>query len=158
MRDLSELNLNDGGEPVTRRPPSDRIISKFEMTYGISLPKDYITLLKFSNGGHPELETFAPPGSPPLSEWGVSHFFFLNEDRDGVEGLWWNTEIWQGWLGREYIPFASEGGGNPFLFHYDGAAEPKVVGCLFDDRNRIIPLAPDFATFIDGLYLDPDLI
>ncbi|HEX8223319.1 MAG TPA: SMI1/KNR4 family protein [Allosphingosinicella sp.] len=62
MRNLAELNLNDGGRPVDRAPPSAKAIAEFEREFSVSLPEEYIRLLTFSNGGHPELDTIAPMG------------------------------------------------------------------------------------------------
>ncbi len=64
MRNLSELNINERGKPVGRVAPSDRMIDAFESHFGLKLPTDYIILLRYANGGHPELDSFEPVGRP----------------------------------------------------------------------------------------------
>lgn len=45
MRNLSELSINEGGMPVTRAAPSERIIQEFEKQFGLKCQQ---TTLHFS--------------------------------------------------------------------------------------------------------------
>lgn len=157
MRNLVELNINEGGEAVRRAPPSPEIISAFEREFNVSLPSEYLELLMYSNGGHPELDTIKPMGRTDIDDWGVNHFCYLDEDREGVESLWVETKYWRPILGEKQIPFAADGGGNPFIL--DLVATPsRVVGCLVDEDFALVELAASFEEFIDRLELDQDYI
>ena len=64
MRDLSELNINDGGEQVQRSAPARDVVEAFQAQFDVALPLDYLRLLSYSNGGHPELDSIEPIGRP----------------------------------------------------------------------------------------------
>jgi hypothetical protein len=110
-----------------------------------------------SNGGHPELDTIKPMGRTDVEEWGVNHFLYLNEDRDGTESLWMETKYWQSILGEKQIPIAEDGGGNAFVFDLV-ATPPRVVVCIHDEDFALVELASSFVDFIDRLELNPDYI
>lgn len=157
MRNLSELNINECGKPVGRATPSDRVIDAFESYFSLKLPLDYVALLRYANGGHPELDTFEPVGRPGTARWAVNRFHYLNEDKNSPSSLWKATETWQHILGRDALPFASDGGGN--LFFLDLKTTPAVVKvCIHDENFRVVDLAPSFEVFIDGLAIDPEMI
>lgn len=157
MRDFAELNINEGGMRVQRDPPSQKIICEFEQHYGLTLPADYLALLRFSNGGHPELDSFKPKDWPAVSSWAVNAFFFLNEDKNSWESLWKETKEWRHILGEKMLPFAANGGGSPFVL--DLTASPAAVkACVHDENFLIVDLAPTFEAFIDGLHINPDYI
>ena len=155
MRNLRELNINEGGKRVNRPSPSNELIRAFEACYGITLPEDYVKLLRYSNGGHPELDTIAPIGRPGASPWAVNHFCHLSEDRTSAESLWAAMEEWRPVLGNKALPIAEEGGGNPFFLDLATPAA-AVKGCIHDDNFAVVELAPSFQAFIDGLSLDSD--
>ena len=41
MRDLSELNINEGGVPVGRPAPTEAVIGAFQARFGVVLPEGY---------------------------------------------------------------------------------------------------------------------
>ena len=43
MRDLKELNINDGGRPVKRPPPTDADFLFFEQNTGLLVPPDSVS-------------------------------------------------------------------------------------------------------------------
>ena len=89
-------------------------IEAFQSSFGITLPPDY---LMYANGGHPELSTYVEPGRTPReSNWAVSRFYYLNHDRESVEGLWSAAEHWRTILGMWALPIAADGGGNQFFW------------------------------------------
>ena len=151
MRNLAELNINKGGEPVTRPAPSDELIAEFEKEFGVTMPDGLRALLKFSNGGHPEASSVGGKDG----DHGVNHFFHLTPDRQSVESLWSEMAHWQPILGEDYLVFANNGGGDVYVI--DLAEEPPDVGLAFHDEDLIITVAPDFETFIDELEINPDL-
>jgi hypothetical protein len=55
MRDLREINLKPA-----RPAPTDAQVADFEAHFGVSLPADYLTMLRHANGGGLELNCFQP--------------------------------------------------------------------------------------------------
>jgi len=157
MRNLSELNINEGGRPVPRPAPNQPVVAAFESHFGLKLPSAYSALLQHANGGHPELDSFKPIGTPGAATWSVNRFYHLDDERTSPSNLWSTTENWQRILGKSALPFASDAGGNQFFLDL-GANPPTVKGCLHDERFRVVDLAPSFEAFIDNLEIDPDMI
>jgi hypothetical protein len=157
MRDLSELNMNQGGKPVTRLPPSEIDIQQFEAEFDVVLPADYVAFLNHSNGGHPELDSIAPEARSDLPTRGVDHFYFLNDDRVGPHSLWRGATVWRSLLGPNYVAFAEDAGGNPFLF--DLSTSPLAVStCIHDDGLSLLKISSSFGDFVDALECDPDML
>jgi hypothetical protein len=161
MRKLEELNINKGGKPVQRPAPTNSIIAEFQQKYGVTLPEDYLRLLRHSNGGHPELDSYLPGGESEeedeVETWAVNDFYFLNEDRTSDCSLWRAMEEWRSTLGPSKLPFACDGGGNQFFLDLSVQPSPVKV-CIHDEDFYQLDLAPSFADFIDGLALNPDYI
>ena len=157
MRNLAELNLNDRGERVERAPPAPEIIAAFEREFNVTLPSEYIELLTYSNGGHPELDSIAPMGRTDIAKRAVDHFFYLNEDQEGPASLWAAARAWRPTLGEKRVPIATDGGGNPFVLD-TATTPPKVSTCLHDEGFALVEVAASFSEFIDNLELDPDMI
>jgi SMI1 / KNR4 family (SUKH-1) len=157
MRDLSELNMNQGGKPVTRAPPSEDEIQTFETEFNAVLPEDYVAFLNHSNGGHPELDSVQPEGQNDHPARGVDHFYFLSSDRVSPQALWRGATAWRKLLGNSFVAFAEDAGGNPFLF--DLSTDPLAVcTCLHDDELAIVKVSSSFGAFIDALEFDPDMV
>ena len=157
MRDLAELNLNDGGKRVDRAPPSREVVLAFEREFGVSLPPEYIGLLTYSNGGHPELDSIAPMGRRDIAMRAINRFFHLNEDQESPASLWTAARTWRPILGEKQIPIAADGGGNPFILDMS-TSPPTVSACLDDEGLARVEISPSFSEFIDSLELDPDMI
>jgi hypothetical protein len=157
MRDLTELNMNQGGRPVTRPPPSEVEIQSFQAEFGVVLPDDYVAFLSHSNGGHPELDSILPEGRDDRPPRGVDHFYFLSSDRDSPQSLWRGASAWRKLLGPSFVAFAEDAGGNPYLF--DLSTDPlSVCTCLHDDELAIVRVSSSFEEFVDALEFDPDMI
>ena len=156
MRDLRELNLNEGGRPVTRKPPSDAQIAAFQSHFGIVLPEDYIVFLRHSNGGHPERDAFRPKGLVD-GLFGVAYFYRLNDDQADVSGVWAATTAWRNALSANVAAIGDDGGGNQILLCFDGNSA-SVKLCIHDEAMRLIHVADSFSEFIDMLREDPDMI
>jgi hypothetical protein len=157
MRDLAELNINEGGLPVTRSAPSAEVIAAFEREFDITIPAGLLALLRHSNGGHPELDLYKPPTWTSDYTWAVTRFHFLDDDKGAIEGMWRATAVWRQVLGAHALPFASTAGGDEFFL--DLSQVPSRVGVTVHDEDfRIVWLAPSLEDFLDGLVLDPDAI
>lgn len=153
MRNLKELEINEGGKPVTRPPPSVQMIQEFEHAYGIKLPHDLVSLLCFSNGGHPQLN--AVNGRD--GEFALDTFYHLTDENHETESLWYAMKHWLPALGTNAIPFGNDGGGNQFFIDLStGKEEVKI--CLHNFGMKTKLVANSFSEFIDSLDVDPDLI
>ncbi len=157
VRDLTELNINEGGQPVTRPAPTDEQIEAFERHFGLELPVGHIALLRFSNGGHPELNLVEPVGRPGAAAWGVGRFHHLSDDREAYESLWKAIQVWRPFLGLYALPFADDQNGNEFFLDLQ-FNPPPVRACIHDEGFRTVDIAPSLEVFIDRLKLDPDAI
>ncbi len=157
MRNISELNVNENGKPVSRISPSAEIISQFQSRFGVILPETYIELLRQVNGGHPELDSIQPIGRPNAARWGVNRFYHLDEDKTSATSLWNVTEKWREILCENAIAFASDGGGNQFFLDMN-TSPPSVKLCVHDENCAVVEIAPSFEIFIDALSVDPDMI
>ncbi len=156
MRDLSELNVNDGGKPVDRGPPSKEAIEAYEREFGVSLPLDYVWFLSQVNGGHPEKDSFVPTGSSPDNRWGVDNFYHLTGSGESTASLQRVTRNWREQLGADCIPIGSDGGGNQIFL--DMAREAAVFLCIHDENFKIVKVASSFSEFLDLLEDDPDML
>ena len=156
MRNLAELNINEGGKPVMRRMPTEAEFASFEARYQVKFPEDLKQLLRYSNGGHPELSSVKAADPEHDLGLGVNHFRHLSPDNEGTRSLAYGLEEWRPILGKKALPFASNGGGDEFFLDLSDTPSSVKI-CLHDERMAIAFVAPSFEAFIDGLYLDPDL-
>jgi hypothetical protein len=129
MRNLAELNIIDGGEPVQRPPPGVEALRRFREEFGEPLPAELLALLRFANGGHPELCVI----DGPYGTYAVDHFLHLTAGDEGYGSIWWVMRTWRPFLGERALPFANDGGGNPFFL--DIAVHPHPVKDLFSQRK-----------------------
>lgn len=157
MRDLKELNLNEGGKPVPWPRPTAEQVREFEERFGVRLPDEYLSLLRYSNGGHPEKDSFRPAGATEDVLWGVNRFYHLTDDHTDLEGLWRATEEWQSVIGKKLVPVANDAGGNQLVLAFD-RHPPSVKICIHDENFRLLHVADTFGEFIDLLVRDPDMI
>jgi len=158
MRNLNELNINEGGRLVARSAPLVADIKSFEASFGIRLPKSYITFLNHSNGGHPELDTFAPIKGDNGNTWAVNRFYFLDSDHSTSGGLWQVQNDWKDVLGPKSVPIASDSGGNQIVLDFNSCEDGEVKLCIHDRAFKMISIAPSFDSFINLLSEDPDMI
>lgn len=157
MRNLEELNINEGGRPVSRPQPSEKDITAFQDHFGHALPVEYMRLLRFANGGYPELDSFVPKGADKSNRWAVNFFYRLESDKNDMAGLWNAVEDWGAVLGKSRLPIACDSGGNQIVLNLE-ASPAKVELCIHDEGFRIVPVADSFEQFLDLLSVDPDMI
>jgi len=153
MRDLKELNINDGGRPVKRPPPTDADFLFFEQNTGLLVPPDLRCLLMFSNGGGPELDAVGGASGA----FSIDTFFHLTSDDFGTESMWYAVKHWRPILGDFALPFGQDGGGNQFFLDLS-VDPPRVNLCLHDESMRILNISASFEEFVNSLELDPDMI
>lgn len=159
MRDLNELNINEGGKPVTRPQPTPSQIAFIENLVGAKLPSSYIAFLMFSNGGCPELDTFYIEAEGSRQEWAADRFFHVSSDSDSTESVVWNYQHrWSG-AKREILPIARDGGGNLICLDLTEPGSDRVVLWVHDVPGQpLLPVADSFEEFIDLLTMNPDYI
>lgn len=156
MRDITELGLNIGGNPVLRLPPSDAMIEAFEGQYELRLPKSYINFLKHTNGGCPELDSFRPANNSFDTKWTIDRFYFLSNEKTSFDCLWFKKEEWSSILGKHAIPIGRDGGGNQI--YIDLKENGAIMLCIHDEGFRGIEISTDFGQFVDSLEADPEMI
>jgi hypothetical protein len=159
MRDFKELNINEGGKPVTRPQPTPAQIAYVEKLVGAKLPPSYIALLMFSNGGHPELDTFYFEAEGSRQEWAVDTFFHISSDPESTESV--VRKYRHRWKGapRQVLPIAEDGGGNLICLDLTDSQGNKVVLWVHDVLGQpILHVAGSFEEFIDLLTTNPNYI
>lgn len=172
MRDLRELGLNDAGMPVETLPPTQQQLALVEQLAGIRLPADYTRFLRFSNGGHPLLNTFYVQVDVKgyREQWSMDNFFSISSDdsltEDTDEVVWRYHHRWEG-LPAALVPIADNGFGDEIYLDLTGEGNGQVV-LMAHERpewargelpaaNVLLPVAASFDEFIDSLSADPDL-
>jgi hypothetical protein len=159
MRDLRELNINKGGRPVTRPRPTPGQLAYVEHLVGAKFPPSYVALLRFSNGGHPEVDTFYFEAEGVRHEWGIDRFFHISSDIESVENVVWHyRHRWKG-APRGMLPIADDGVGNLICLDLSEIGDGKVVLWVHDDPDQPLLVAADsFEALIDSLVMNPDYI
>ena len=157
MRDLHELNINEMGRPVSNPSPTEANFIELETALGVSLPDDYKVLLRFANGGHPELNSFVPEGAALESRWSVDIFYHLSSDKTGPTSIWRTLREYTPVLKPHHLPIGRDEGGNQIVIDLDDSP-PSVKLAIHDDDFREISVAPSVDRFLNLLATDPDMI
>lgn len=158
MRDLKELNINEGGEPVTKPAPSPEEVRKFMDHFGVLLPEEYINLLSFANGGCPEIDSFTYLDGRGKSA--INSFYRLTPDQTDLYGIWRRTEylrkvLSEANIASNVVAIAENGGADDIFL--DMSNMPPSVHILYRTSGNSMPkIADSFGEFIDSLYYEPD--
>lgn len=125
MRDLAELNINEGGASVSRPAPSDQDVRAFESFFRVSLPAEYLQLLTLANGGHPETDAFDYLEGEGGSA--VDRFYRLTSDKVDPYGVWYRTMHLRNVLqelgsSASVVAIAENGGGDVILLDTSSAS------------------------------------
>ncbi len=159
MRDLSELNINDCGRPVTTPPPSTQDIEAFQQHFNVVLPTSYLRFLAFANGGHPELDAFPyVTESGAVGGSGVDKFFHLTSDTEDDYGVWEETNYVREVLKKESLVAVGQNGGGDVIFLDLSNGQENVYILYRTSENATPKIASNFEDFIDSLFLHPDYI
>lgn len=114
-------------------------IQRFEESYGIQFPKEFLEFIKVNNGGRPKEKVFSLENG---TEYIVNAFLSFNENDFG--NIYWPKEQMEE-EGVDAVPFASDPFGNYFCFQ-DG----RVVFWFHED-GEFVALCDSFGEFIDRL-------
>lgn len=171
MRDLSELKLNDAGAPVDTPPPTERQLALVEQAVGAKLPAAYVAFLRYSNGGHPQLNTFYVdvPARGYRYQWSINNFFSIASDdlsTEDTEEVIWRYQHRHERLPRALLPIADNGMGDEIFLDLTKKGDGRVV-LLAHERpawarrglpasDVLLPIAKSFEELIDSLSMDPD--
>src|SRR5207249_1955472 len=154
--------LNEGGRPVTTPPPTSNQVALVERLVGVKLPETYVEFLRFSNGGHPEVDTFDFDAAGRHMEWGINRFFRLSTgpmagSDDGEDVISQYQHRWPG-APREILPIAGDGLGNLICLDLTKEGNGRVVLWVHDREWPLLQVAESFEELIDALRLNPDYI
>jgi hypothetical protein len=160
MRDPGTL----GVKPFGKRRPFPQVreesIREFEKAFGVALPKSYLQLLRFANGGSLALCEYDDPVMG--GKGGVNDFYGVGsrlEDKVAeATGTWDNGNLWgetrmfkRHMLAEGGVPFARDGGDNQLFLDYRERAQPFVSRFILSGRLAY-RLAGSFDEFIDMLH------
>lgn len=153
MRDLDELNIRHFGGPARPSPTLDQI-AFVEDLVGVKLPSSYIELLRFSNGGWPEVQIFYDKTKGSCEEWSINHFFHISSNLDSSGNV--VLEYRHRWssAAREILPIANDGLGNLICLDLTESGKGQVI--VWDHESPhfpIVEVADSFEEFIDSLML-----
>jgi hypothetical protein len=148
VRDLSELKTRVG-RPFECLSPDQMLISEFEHHFHVTLPADYVKLLRYFNGGEQELSAVYRPDADVDPAWWINRFYYLVREKAGLENLWEASAHWRSILGPMAVPFAENGLGDQFFL--DISTTPASVKIYYHEVNAIVEIAPSFEQFIDRL-------
>ncbi len=171
MRDLNELKLNNAGAPIDTPPPTEQQLALVEQAIGAKLPAAYVAFLRYSNGGHPQLNTFYVdvPSRGYHQQWGINNFFSIASDDPATadtEEVIWRYQHRHERLPRRLLPIADNGLGDELLLDLTKEGDGRVV-LLAHQRPAwarralpaaevLLPVAKSFEELIDSLAIDPD--
>ncbi|MEV0251903.1 SMI1/KNR4 family protein [Nocardia sp. NPDC050712] len=155
MIDLSGLFGPD--TPPFEAPPDDDLVRSVEDELGVRLPRSYIELARTHNGGY--LARSVHPAATPTT-WAADHIAVRSMAAIGrtaayslggdLGSRFWLRE-WEYPDIGVYFAYCPSGGHDMIALDYRGGEEPSVVHVDQEVGYRITTLAPDFATFINGL-------
>lgn len=133
-------------------PLTEKDVERTEEKLKIKLPKSYINLLKVQNGGYINYDSF--PTDVPTS-WAddhinVDHILGIGEENGILESEY----LIQEWELPKNIVLVSGSGHSWVALDYRNTKEEPPVIYIDADSGQIIELAPNFETFLNGLYVE----
>lgn len=158
MRDLIELPMDHHGKPVATPPPTGGQIALVERLLKAPLPEDYVAFLRFSNGGHPQLDTFYITRDGAREPWTIDHFFHVAADSPATEDtrdVLWQYRTLEPDLPQRFLPIADNGFGDLLLLDLTDGGQGRVVLWVHDEDWPLFEVAESFAGLIDGLTTYP---
>lgn len=147
---------------LAEAPPSPAMIAELEKELGYRLPPAYIALCRHRNGGLPRKCYHAAPHPTSYGDEGhveVAELYAIGRTapwalgREGCDTAFWVDECLYPPIGV-YFANAPDQGHQMFALDYRECGpqgEPAVVLVDEIEEYRIVPLAPNFESFIRGL-------
>lgn len=133
-------------------PFTDDMVKKAEEKLKIKLPQSYINILKEQNGGYIKFDSY--PTEVPTS-WSdnhinVDHILGIGEEKGILESEYLIEE----WGLPNNIVLISGSGHSWIALDYRNTREEPPIIYIDVESEQIIELAPDFDSFLNGLYID----
>lgn len=135
-------------------PLTDKAVEGAEEELKVKLPESYIDLLKEQNGGYINYNAF--PSSVSTS-WvenhiKIDHILGVGEEAGILQSEYLINE-WD--LPTNIVLFSGEGH-SWVAFDYRNTREEPPIVYIDSDSEQIIELAPDFETFLKGLFVEEE--
>jgi hypothetical protein len=133
-------------------PLTDEMVKEAEEKLKIKLPQSYINILKEQNGGYIKLDSY--PSEVPTSladnHINVDHILGIGEKNSILESEYL-IEEWG--LPNNIVLISGSGHSWIALDYRDTKEEPPII-YIDVESEQIIRLAPDFGSFLNGLFVD----
>ena len=151
------------GAPLDRKAksvkdgPPDKLITIFEHHFGITLPAEYLDLLRFHNGGTPKRRIFrlknVPAGYTLEDGYSIGIFYYLDDDRDGFNNLWTVTERFRPFIGKTGLPIAEDVSGDVIFIE---TKTGQVQYATHEVNFEKAVVADSFLELLAALEYDPE--
>ena len=111
MFDFSKLKMTPSFGLNFDPPATDAQIEELEQYIKHSLPENLKIILKNYNGGQPSLKYFHAlhPEYNTTGAMKLSHFYFLDDNTNANENIWWVINYYSEIMGPNTLPFADDG-------------------------------------------------
>jgi hypothetical protein len=161
MIELSGLFRED--DQPFEPPPDDDLVRSVESELGLRLPASYVALARAHNGGYLARSTHA---TIQPTTWAPDHVAVTSLAAIGrtasfslcgeLGSRFWVEEWGYPDIGIYFADCPSAGHDMIALDFRTGGDEPSVVHVDQEVGYRITTLAPDFATFVNGMQYEED--
>lgn len=149
---LMKRNIwKDNTDEYKLEPLTVEMLKKAEETFKIKLPLSYINILREQNGGYIKFDSHSSdtPNSWADDHINVDHIFGIGEE-NGILKSQYLIKEWD--LPNNVVLISGDGHGWIALDYRNTREEPPII-YMDVDLGRIIELAPDFDSFLNGLYV-----
>ncbi|WP_338754459.1 SMI1/KNR4 family protein [Bacillus sp. FJAT-52991] len=131
---------------------TDDMVINAEKKLGVKLPSSYIELCKIQNGGYITYDAF--PTSVPTG-WADDHIgvdYIKGIDEEGILSNDYYIEEWE--LPKDILLICGDGHTWTAMDYRQTKEEPPIIYIDLEWRDDIfiLELAPNFKTFLDGLF------
>lgn len=127
---------------------TEKMVTEAEKKLGITLPESYITILKEQNGGRIIFDAFSISEDESIY---VDHILGIGE-----EGILQTEYLIKEWGLPDGIVLLSGDGHSWVAFDYREVKVDPAIIYIDIELERMIEIAPDFASFISGLYVEEE--
>jgi hypothetical protein len=148
--------------------PSNKEIKAIEAQLGTALPDDFRAFVEVANGGYLPYLINVPP-TPDGEPIGFCSVFSTKPNKLNEFG--YRTFIGElraipkrFEIPKKVLPFATDGGGSTVYLDLTEEGKGRVVAFVHGlpawtglrQEDAFVEIAPNFSTFVDLLYLDPE--
>ena len=152
--DVARLNINVGGCPSPGFAGNDAEFVELGRLVGGPLPASYQELMRYADGGHPEVGSCHLPDGQDGGLFDVDCLYALASHE--VERVRDVHATWAPILGAGMLPLGRDGGGNQVYVAL--CEEPASVWLYRHESGQRLKLANSLETFIGSLIQNPDFI